>query len=106
VTPLRLGVLPADSGGWSGTGAPDPPPHAPPGVDALADQVIGWLKWGALVAGVISILTCAGMIVIGRRRRSGLAQEGLIGSVWVLGGLALASTAALLVGAFASVGSP
>ena len=28
---------------------------------------------------------------VGRRRRGGLARDGLIGSVWVLGGLALAS---------------
>ncbi|GAA5160971.1 hypothetical protein GCM10023321_44510 [Pseudonocardia eucalypti] len=85
--------------------APNPPPQAPPGLDALADQVIGWLKWGVLVAGMMGLLVCAGMIIVGRRRRGGLAQEGLIGSLWVLGGLALASAAALLVGVFGSVGA-
>jgi hypothetical protein len=86
--------------------APDPPPKAPPGIGALAEELIGWLKWGALVAGVIGMLICAGMIVVGRRRRGRLAHDGLIGSAWVLGGLALASTAALLVGTFASIGAP
>jgi hypothetical protein len=41
------------------------------------------------------------MIIIGRRHRGGLAQEGLLGSLWVLGGLTLASLAAVLVSAFA-----
>ncbi len=26
--------------------APDPPPAAPPGLDAFATQILGWLKWG------------------------------------------------------------
>lgn len=85
--------------------APNPPPQAPPGIGELADQVIAWLKWGVLAAGMVGILVCAGMIIIGHRRRGGLAQEGLIGSVWVLGGLALASVAAVLVGAFAGAGA-
>ncbi|MBO0849284.1 MAG: hypothetical protein J2P20_07475 [Pseudonocardia sp.] len=84
---------------------PNPPPQAPPGIGELADQVIAWLKWAVLAAGMIGILVCAGMIIVGRRRRGGLAQEGLIGSVWVLGGLALASVAAVLVGAFAGAGA-
>lgn len=85
--------------------APNPPPQAPPGIGELADQVIGWLKWGVLAAGMVGILVCAGMIIVGRRRHGGLAREGLIGSVWVLGGLALASVAAVLVGAFAGMGA-
>ena len=95
-----------------GTGAdavpaqvPNPPPQAPAGIDRLAGQIVGWLKWGVLVVGVAGILACAGMIIIGRRHRGGLAQEGLIGSLWVLGGLTLASLAAVLVGAFAGMGA-
>jgi cytosine/uracil/thiamine/allantoin permease len=49
---------------------------------------------------VLGILICAIMLIIGRRNRSATAYEGLVGSAWVLGGLALASVAALLVGAF------
>jgi hypothetical protein len=81
--------------------APNPPPQAPPGINELATELIGWLKWGVLVVGIIGILVCAGMIIIGRRHRAGLAQDGLLGSLWVLGGLTLASLAAVLVSAFA-----
>ncbi|SDG76596.1 hypothetical protein [Pseudonocardia oroxyli] len=79
---------------------PNPSPVRPPGLEAMADMIIGWLKWGVIVAGVVGILVCAAMIIIGRRNRSATAYEGLIGSAWILGGLALASVAAVLVGAF------
>ena len=79
---------------------PDPPPTPPPGLDELASQLLGWLKWGVLFAGLIGILVCALMLIIGRRNRSATAYEGLVGSAWVLGGLGLASIAALIVGAF------
>ncbi|OZM75658.1 hypothetical protein [Pseudonocardia sp. MH-G8] len=79
---------------------PDPPPSAPPGLDELASQLLGWLKWGVIFAGLIGILICALMLIIGRRNRSATAYEGLVGSAWVLGGLGLASVAALIVGAF------
>jgi hypothetical protein len=52
------------------------------------------------VAGVLGIFICALMLIIGRRNRSATAYEGLVGSAWVIGGLALASVAALLAGAF------
>lgn len=32
---------------------PNPPPQSPAGLDELADQLIGWLKWGAF-AGVVA----------------------------------------------------
>ncbi|MDQ2710470.1 MAG: hypothetical protein M3Z25_23890 [Actinomycetota bacterium] len=35
---------------------PNPPPPAPPGIDALADQLISWLKWAVLTAGTVGIL--------------------------------------------------
>jgi hypothetical protein len=88
------------------TPVPNPPPQAPPGIEEVADQLIGWLKWGVLTAGMIGILVCAGMIIVGRRQRGGLAQEGLVGSLWVMGGLALASLAAVLVDTFAGLGTP
>jgi cytosine/uracil/thiamine/allantoin permease len=53
-----------------------------------------------LFAGVLGILICAVMLIIGRRNRSATAYEGLVGSAWILGGLALASVAAVVVGAF------
>lgn len=79
---------------------PNPAPVAPPGFAELANNLLGWLEWGVLVAGVLGILICSLMLIIGRRNRSATAYEGLVGSAWVIGGLALASVAALLVGAF------
>jgi len=79
---------------------PDPGPTAPPGLEELAGLMLGWLKWGVLVCGIVGILICAMMVIVGRRNRSATAYEGLIGSAWVIGGLALASVAAMLVGAF------
>lgn len=87
---------------FSGTANLDPPPQAPPGLDELAGHLIGWLKWGVLATGAAGLLTCAGMIVVGRRHRSGLAQDGLLSSLWVIGGLSLAAVATVLVGTVAS----
>jgi hypothetical protein len=72
---------------------------APPdGFAEKAAELIGWLKWGVLAAGVVGLLICAMMIVLGRRNRNQMAFEGLIGGAWVLGGLLIASVAATLVG--------
>ena len=79
---------------------PDPDPVAPPGFAELAGTLLGWMKWGVFVAGVLGILICALMLIIGRRNRSATAYEGLVGSAWVIGGLGLASVAAVMVGAF------
>ena len=79
---------------------PHPDPKAPPGLDQYANVVLGYLKWGVLVAGVAGILICAGMIVIGRRHHNQMGTEGVIGSVWVIGGLSLASIATALVETF------
>jgi hypothetical protein len=79
---------------------PNPPPVAPPGLAGIIDQLLGWMKWGVFAAGVAGILVCAFMLIIGRRNRSATAYEGLVGSVWVLAGLGMASVAALIVGAF------
>ena len=79
---------------------PDPPPAPPPGLTEITNRLVSWMKWGVVVVGVIGLLTCAMMIIIGRRNRSATAYEGLVGSAWVLAGLGLASVAALIVGAF------
>jgi hypothetical protein len=79
---------------------PNGSPTPPPGLATLTNTVVGWIKWGVLAAGVIGILICAGMIILGRRNRNQMAIEGMIGGAWVLGGLAMASVAAVLVGAF------
>jgi hypothetical protein len=79
---------------------PDPPPVPPPGLAPITNLLLSWMKWGVVVFGVVGLLTCAMMIIIGRRNRSATAYEGLVGAAWVLAGLGLASVAALVVGAF------
>jgi hypothetical protein len=58
------------------------------------------LKWGVLIGGMVGMLICSGMVILGRRNRSSVAQDGLVGSVWVIGGLAMASVASVIVGTF------
>lgn len=79
-------------------GAPDPPPAAPPGVEAVANDLIGWLKWGALAAGVVGMIICGVMMMVGRRNRSTTAVDGATGIPWVLGGLSTVAVAAGVVG--------
>ncbi|MHA6792427.1 hypothetical protein ACVGVM_02740 [Pseudonocardia bannensis] len=71
------------------------------GLAGATDLVTGWLERGVPAAGALALLVCAGLVVVGRRRRSTLAQDGLVGATWVLGGLALAAGAAALVGVVA-----
>jgi hypothetical protein len=78
----------------------NPPPEPPPGLDGLADQILGWMKWIVIASGLAGLFLCSIMLIIGRRNRSALAYEGLLGSAWVIAGLGLSSVAALLVGAF------
>lgn len=79
---------------------PNPAPKPPPGLDQFGTDVIAWTKYGVIIAGVVALLVCAGMIMLGRRNRNQVAQEGVLGSVYVLGGLALAGAAAVIVGTF------
>ena len=83
-------------------GVPNPPPIAPPGLEAVANMLLGWLKWGGLVAGVVGLGICAIMMILGRRNRSNMAVDGASGIPWVLGGLSLISLASGLVGAVLS----
>jgi hypothetical protein len=66
---------------------------------APADQLLGWLKWVGLVAGMVGLGMCAIMMILGRRNRSNMAVDGATGIPWVLGGLSLMSLASGLVGA-------
>ncbi|WP_226351780.1 hypothetical protein [Pseudonocardia sp. ICBG601] len=80
---------------------PDPPPQRPPGkLGDFVDQIIGWFKWGLIAAGVVGLLVCAAMIVIGRKRNHAMAIDGLTGTLWVVGGLALAAGASGIVAVF------
>ena len=80
---------------------PNPKPVAPtPELANLGSTVLGWLMWGVLIGSVGGLLICALMIALGRRNRNAMASDGVSGVVWIIGGLALASSAAGLVGMF------
>lgn len=81
-------------------GAPSPPnpaPKAPPGLELAADTFLAWLKWGAMVAGVVGLIICGIMMMVGRRQRSSTAVDGATGVPWVLMGLSLVVFAAGIV---------
>jgi hypothetical protein len=80
-------------------GVPNPGPIAPPGMAGPATEILGWLKWVGLIAGMIGLGTCAIMMILGRRNRSNMAVDGAAGVPWVLAGLSLMSLASGLVGA-------
>ncbi|WP_226358624.1 hypothetical protein [Pseudonocardia sp. ICBG601] len=95
LTALDPGLVPGQ------VAPPDPPAQRPPGkLGDFVDQIIGWIKWGLIAAGVVGLLVCAGMIVIGRKRNHAMAIDGLTGTLWVVGGLALAAGASGIVAVF------
>jgi hypothetical protein len=83
-----LSILPADN------------PVAPPGVSGRIGTLLGWWKWGALVAGVFGLIGCGAMMALGRRNRSALSAEGATGIPWVLAGLTVIALSSGIVGVF------
>ncbi len=76
---------------------PTPPPIAPPGLEALGDTVIGWMKWILVICGTAGLMWCGIMMAIGRRNRSAMAADGASGIPWVIGGLTCGLVAAAVV---------
>ena len=79
---------------------PNPPAAPPPGLGHTADLVIGWIKWGGLVAGVIGLMICGIMMALGRRQRHALSADGAAGIPWVLAGVSLIAIAPMIISAF------
>lgn len=77
---------------------PNPAPQPPPGLQESADRFISWLKWGGLVGGMIGMVVCGIMMMVGRRNRSATAVDGATGIPWVLGGLTVVALASGIVG--------
>ncbi|EXU86571.1 hypothetical protein [Streptomyces noursei] len=82
---------PKPSTGW------DAPPSAPPGMETVFPEWIGWGKWIAIGLGILGLIACGIMMMIGRRNRSHLSAEGANGLLWVMGGLSVVSLAAGVV---------
>jgi type IV secretory pathway VirB2 component (pilin) len=81
---------------------PNPGPVVVPGLATPLNTVIGWGKWLAIIAGVIGLIACGVMMMVGRRNRHSFAADGAAGIPWVLGGLALVAISSGIVGVFLS----
>jgi hypothetical protein len=73
---------------------PNPPPKSPPGLDKVFGSWISWAKWIAVAVGILGMIACGIMMMIGQRNRHHLAAEGAAGLVWVVAGISVASLAA------------
>lgn len=67
---------------------PNPSPQAPPGVSSKVDQLLGFLKWGGIVAVVAGIIIAGIMMVLGQQHGRG-GREGLDKLWYVAGGAVL-----------------
>ncbi|MER7952323.1 hypothetical protein ABTY59_33520 [Streptomyces sp. NPDC096079] len=69
------------------------PPAAPPGMDSIMPTWVGWAKYAAIGGGILGLIACGIMMMIGRRNRSHLAAEGASGLLWVMAGLSIVALA-------------
>jgi hypothetical protein len=76
---------------------PNPAPVPIPGMENIANDFLGWLKWGGIIVGVAGLIICGIMMIAGRRNRSSMAADGASGLAWVIGGLSIVSFGASLV---------
>ncbi|WP_405633883.1 hypothetical protein [Streptomyces sp. NBC_01174] len=75
----------------------DAPPASPPGMESILPEWVGWAKYIAIGAGILGLIACGIMMMVGRRNRSHLSAEGASGLLWVLGGLSVVTLAAGVV---------
>ena len=75
----------------------DSDPKAPPGMEDVFPEWVGWGKWVAIGCGILGLIACGVMMMVGRRNRSHLAAEGASGLLWVMAGLSVVSLAAGVV---------
>jgi hypothetical protein len=79
---------------------PNPPAVPPPGFAGPVATILGWIKWGAIVAGSVGMSACGLMMILGRRNRSSLAVDGAAGIPYVLLGLVVVSAGSAIAGVF------
>ncbi len=75
----------------------NPSAQPPDKVTGKIMELLGWLKWGAIVAGLAGLFICAIMMMLGRRGKSQTAVEGAVGIPWVLAGLLLLAVGYMIV---------
>ncbi|WP_329151252.1 hypothetical protein OG275_38110 (plasmid) [Streptomyces niveus] len=90
---VALAPMPADppATNWDAPAAP------PPGMETVFPQWVGWAKYAAIGAGIVGLIACGIMMMIGRRNRSHLAAEGAGGLLWTVAGLSIVSLASGVV---------
>ncbi|WP_026317055.1 hypothetical protein [Actinokineospora enzanensis] len=82
-----------------GYNVPDPPPAPPPGLENFGNSIVSWMKWGGMLAIFVGLIMCAIMMAVGRRNRSEMAAQGMIGVPWVIAGaLIIAGGAGIVTG--------
>ncbi|GAA2105659.1 hypothetical protein GCM10009801_81870 [Streptomyces albiaxialis] len=87
-----LDVLAANGGtDW------DKGPEAPPGMENVLPEWVGWGKWFAIGAGILGLIACGIMMMVGRRNRGHMSAEGAVGALWVIAGLSVVALAAGVV---------
>ena len=83
LTVYVLALLPAED-------LTNPAPKAPTaGTAAQINDLMGWGKWMAMVAGFAGLVIAGIMMAVCRRSRSQMAADGAIGIPWVIGGLSV-----------------
>ncbi|MFF4709592.1 hypothetical protein [Streptomyces sp. NPDC001297] len=78
-------------------GLPNPGPAAPPGMGGTFSDWISWAKYIGMFAGVMGLIACGVMMMVGRRNRSHLAAEGASGLVWVIAGASIVTLSVSMV---------
>lgn len=110
--PLPPGHQPGNTGGGEEsevpirppkTGAPDwnrfggDPVDAPRDLNSFVTAVLGWMRTASLIAGVLGVLTIAGMLVVGLRWRSEQSRRALDALPVVLLGTVISGSAATVL---------
>lgn len=79
---------------------PDPGPVPIQPLQNDVNLIVGWAKWLAILFGVVGLIACGVMMMVGRRNRHSFAADGAAGVPWVLGGLAVVAVSSGIVGVF------
>jgi hypothetical protein len=86
--------------GLAGPPVPNPPAQAPPGMGGPVNLILGWIKYGGLIGGIMGFAFCGFRMLVGHRNRSSLAADGASALPWVVAGLTLISMSSALVAMF------
>ncbi len=72
-------------------------PRLPGELYRRIEPFVGWLAMAGLIVGIIGLIICGMMMIMGRRGKNQTAVEGAIGIPWVLAGLTVIALSSGLV---------